>query len=234
MNPWEQLCQGLVEGGFLRLACDIAPRLLRGTVTTFQLTILAIGLGLAGGILLALGRVYGNKPIYWLSTAYVQFVRGTPVLVQLFLIYYGLPVFEIRLDSLTAAIIGLGLNSAAYQAEYFRGAIQSISRGQMLAARAIGMTNLQAIRYVILPQALRIVIPPWSNELIYTLKYSSVAFIIGAPELMATGQIIASRNFRYFEVFLIVAFIYLVCVLVISKLLDMAEQKLKIPGLEMR
>lgn len=231
---WEQLCQGLAEESFLRLACDIAPRLLHGTATTFQLTMLAIGLGLAGGILLALGRVYGNKLIYWVSTAYVQFVRGTPVLVQLFLIYYGLPTFEIRLDSLTAAIIGLGLNSAAYQAEYFRGAIQSISRGQMLAARAIGMTNLQAIRYVILPQALRIVIPPWSNELIYTLKYSSVAFIIGAPELMATGQIIASRNFRYFEVFLIVAFIYLVCVLIISKLLDIAEQKLKIPGLEMR
>ncbi|MCS7198317.1 MAG: amino acid ABC transporter permease [Candidatus Bipolaricaulota bacterium] len=231
---WEQLCQGLAEEGFLRLACDIAPRLIQGTATTFQLTMLAIGLGLAGGILLALGRVYGNKLIYWVSTAYVQFVRGTPVLVQLFLIYYGLPTFEIRLDSLTAAIIGLGLNSAAYQAEYFRGAIQSISRGQMLAARAIGMTNLQAIRYVILPQALRIVIPPWSNELIYTLKYSSVAFIIGAPELMATGQIIASRNFRYFEVFLIVAFIYLVCVLIISKLLDIAEQKLKIPGLEMR
>ncbi len=234
MNPWGQICQGLAEGGFLRLACDIAPRLLQGTATTFQLTGLAIGLGLVGGVLLALGRVYGNKPIYWVSTAYVQFVRGTPVLVQLFLIYYGLPVFEVRLDSLTAAIIGLGLNSAAYQAEYFRGAIQSISRGQMLAARALGMTNLQAIRYVILPQALRIVIPPWSNELIYTLKYSSVAFIIGAPELMATGQIIASRNFRYFEVFLIVAVIYLICVLVISKLLDIAEQKLKIPGLEMR
>nr|BAL58869.1 cystine transport system permease protein [Candidatus Acetothermum autotrophicum] len=231
MTPF---CQTLAEGSFVRLACDIAPRLLQGTATTFQLTVLAIGLGLMGGMLLALGRVYGNKPIYWLSTAYVQFVRGTPVLVQLFLIYYGLPVFEMRLDSLTAAIIGLGLNSAAYQAEYFRGAIQSISRGQMLAARSIGMTNLQAIRYVILPQALRIVIPPWSNELIYTLKYSSVAFIIGAPELMATGQIIASRNFRYFEVFLIVAFIYLVCVLVISKLLDIVEQKLRIPGLEMR
>jgi polar amino acid transport system permease protein len=231
MTPF---CQTLADGSFLRLACDVAPRLLAGLGTTVQLTIFAIGLGLVGGVLLALGRVYGNKPIYWVSTAYVQFVRGTPVLVQLFLIYYGLPAFEIRLDSLTAAILGLGLNSAAYQAEYFRGAIQSISRGQMLAARAIGMTNLQAIRYIVLPQALRIVIPPWSNELIYTLKYSSVAFIIGAPELMATGQIIASRNFRYFEVFLIVACIYLVCVLVISKLLDIAEHKLKIPGLEMR
>jgi polar amino acid transport system permease protein len=203
-------------------------------MTTFQLTVLAIGLGLVGGLLLALGRVYGTKPVYWLSTAYVQFVRGTPVLVQLFLIYYGLPVFDIRLDSLTAAILGLGLNSAAYQAEYFRGAIQSISRGQMLAARAVGMTNVQAIRYVILPQALRIVIPPWSNELIYTLKYSSVAFIITTPELMYTGQIIASRTPRYFEIYLIVAFIYLVCVLVISKLLDLLEQRIKIPGLEMR
>jgi polar amino acid transport system permease protein len=121
MTPF---CQALADGSFLRLACDIAPRLLAGLATTVQLTIFAIGLGLAGGILLALGRVYGNKPIYWVSTAYVQFIRGTPVLVQLFLIYYGLPVFEIRLDSLTAAIVGLGLNSAAYQAEYFRGAIQ--------------------------------------------------------------------------------------------------------------
>ncbi len=231
MNPLAPFCQTWEQGSFIRLVCDIWPRLLQGTATTFHLTVLAIGLGLVGGLLLALGRVYGTSPVYWLSTAYVQFVRGTPVLVQLFLIYYGLPVFDIRLDSLTAAIFGLGLNSAAYQAEYFRGAIQSISRGQMLAARALGMTNVQAIRYVILPQALRIVIPPWSNELIYTLKYSSVAFIIAAPELMSTGQIIASRNFRYFEVFLIVAFIYLVCVLVISKLLDLLERRIKIPGL---
>jgi len=233
------LCQIFADGSFLRLACDIAPQLLQGLGTTFQLTIFAIGLGLGGGLLLALGRVYGNKPIYWLSTAYVQFIRGTPVLVQIFLIYYGLPVFEIRLDPLTAAIIGLGLNSAAYQAEYFRGAIQSISRGQMLAARALGMTQFQAIWYVILPQALRLVIPPWSNELIYTLKYSSVAYLVAAPELMYTGKIIASSlrgpgAFRHFEVFLIVAFIYLVVVLVLSKTLDLVERRLKIPGLEMR
>lgn len=232
------LCQTLPEG-VLRLACELAPRLLQGTAMTFQLTVLAIALGLGVGLLLALGRVYGNRLIYGLSTAYVQFVRGTPVLVQLFLIYYGLPAFEIRFDPLTAAIIGLGLNSAAYQAEYFRGAIQAISRGQMLAARAVGMTNMQAIGYVILPQALRLVIPPWSNELIYTLKYSSVAYIITTPELMYTGQIIASSPrgpgaFRYFEVFLIIALIYLVCVLVLTKLLDLLEQRVKIPGLEMR
>jgi len=228
------LCQGLAEDSFLRLACEIWPRLLKGTLTTFELTALAISIGFVFGLLLALGRVYGNKPLYALSTAYVQFMRGTPVLVQLFLIYYGLPSLEIRLPSLTAAIIGLGLNSAAYQAEYFRGAIQAIKRGQMLAARALGMSTPQAVFYIIMPQALRLVIPAWSNELIYTLKYSSVAYLIGAPELMATGQIIASRNFRYFEVFLIVAFIYLIVVLMASKILDLLERRVRIPGLEMK
>ncbi len=228
------LCRGLVEDSFIRLVCEIWPRLMRGALTTLELTALAISIGFALGLLLALGRVYGNKPIYAISTAYVQFIRGTPLLVQLFLIYYGLPQFEIRLPSLTAAVIGLGLNSAAYQAEYFRGAIQAIKMGQMLAARALGMSTLQAVLYVILPQALRLVIPPWSNELIYTLKYSSVAYLIGAPELMATGLIIASRNFRYFEVFLIVAFIYLVLVLIVSKLLDLLERRVSIPGLEMK
>lgn len=234
MSALERLCQGLAEGGFLRLVCEIWPRLLKGTLTTFELTALAISIGFVLGLLLALGRVYGNRPLYALSTAYVQFMRGTPVLVQLFLIYYGLPSLEIRLPSLLAAIIGLGLNSAAYQAEYFRGAIQAIKRGQVLAARAMGMSTLQAVFYIILPQALRLVIPAWSNELIYTLKYSSVAYLIGAPELMATGQIIASRNFRYFEVFLIVAFIYLMAVLMVSKILDLLERMVRIPGLEMR
>jgi len=229
-----RFCQGLAEDSFLRLACEIWPRLLKGTLTTFELTALAISIGFVFGLLLALGRVYGNKPLYALSTAYVQFMRGTPVLVQLFLIYYGLPSLEIRLPSLTAAIIGLGLNSAAYQAEYFRGAIQAIKRGQMLAARALGMSTPQAVFYIIMPQALRLVIPAWSNELIYTLKYSSVAYLIGAPELMATGQIIASRNFRYFEVFLIVAFIYLIVVLMASKILDLLERRVRIPGLEMK
>jgi len=104
----------------------------------------------------------------------------------------------------------------------------------MLAARALGMSTPQAVFYIIMPQALRLVIPAWSNELIYTLKYSSVAYLIGAPELMATGQIIASRNFRYFEVFLIVAFIYLIVVLMASKILDLLERRVRIPGLEMK
>jgi len=103
----------------------------------------------------------------------------------------------------------------------------------MTAARSLGMGKFQAIRHIILPQALRLSLPPWSNELIYTLKYSSVAYMIGAPELMAQGKIIAAENFRYFEVFLVVAFIYLVAVLIVSRVLNMVEERVRIPGLQM-
>ena len=177
---------------FFELTYDILPALLKGTVVTLELTACSISLGFVLGIALALGRLYGNRPISLISAGYIQFFRGTPLLVQLFILYYGLPRYDIRLSSFVAGILGLGLNSAAYQAEYFRGAIQSISRGQMMAARAIGMSRFKTIMNIILPQALRIVIPSWSNELIYTLKYSSVAYMIGAPELMAQGKFIAA------------------------------------------
>ena len=218
---------------FFELTYDILPALLKGTVVTLELTACSISLGFVLGIALALGRLYGNRPISLISTGYIQFFRGTPLLVQLFILYYGLPRYDIRLSSFVAGILGLGLNSAAYQAEYFRGAIQSISRGQMMAARAIGMSRFKTIMNIILPQALRIVIPSWSNELIYTLKYSSVAYMIAAPELMAQGKFIAAENFRYFEVFLVVAFIYLVAVLIISRALNVVEKRVRIPGLQM-
>ena len=218
---------------FFELTYDILPALLKGTVVTLELTACSISLGFVLGIALALGRLYGNRPISLISAGYIQFFRGTPLLVQLFILYYGLPRYDIRLSSFVAGVLGLGLNSAAYQAEYFRGAIQSISRGQMMAARAIGMSRFKTILNIILPQALRIVIPSWSNELIYTLKYSSVAYMIGAPELMAQGKFIAAENFRYFEVFLVVAFIYLIAVLIVSRVLNVVEKRVRIPGLQM-
>jgi len=217
---------------FLTLVREIMPQLLRGTIVTLQLTGIAISMGFIIGTFLALGRLYGNRSISAICNGYIQFFRGTPLLVQLFIVYYGLPRYGIRLSSFTAALIGLGLNSAAYQAEYFRGAIQSIGEGQMMAARAIGMSKFKSIKNIIIPQALRIVIPSWSNELIYTLKYSSVAYMIGAPELMAQAKFITAKNFRYFEVFIVVAFIYLVIVLVLSRILDFIEKKVRIPGLQ--
>jgi len=217
---------------FFQLAWEIGPRLLDGTVVTLELTAICISSGFIIGLALSLGRVYGNKLVYGVTTTFVELVRGTPLLVQLFIIYYGLPDVGILLNPLLAAGIALGINTSAYQAEYFRGAIQSVSAGQMTAARSIGMTRFGAIKSIILPQALRLAIPSWSNELIYMLKYTSLAFTVGAPELMAKAKIIAARNFRYLEVFIIVAFIYIIIVTGFTKVLDIVEERVKIPGLE--
>jgi len=217
---------------FFRLAWEIGPRLLDGTAVTLELTAICITSGFIIGLAVSLGRVYGNKFVYGVTTTFVEMVRGTPLLVQLFIIYYGLPDVGILLNPLLAAGIALGINTSAYQAEYFRGAIQSVSTGQMTAARSIGMSRFGAIKSIILPQALRLAIPSWSNELIYMLKYTSLAFTVGAPELMAKAKIIAARNFRYLEVFIIVAFIYIIIVTGFTKVLDYVEERVKIPGLE--
>ena len=221
--------------GFFEFAADILPRLLRATGTTLEVTACSIVLGFVVGIFLALGRVYGARPIRWLASGYIQFFRGTPLLVQLLLIYYGLPPYlstiGIRLSPLAAAAIALGLNSAAYQAEYCRGAIQSIQRGQMQAARSVGLSRISAIRHVILPQALRLVIPSWSNELIYSIKYSSLAYFVSLTELTFVGKKIALHTARTFEAYLVVAAIYLVIVLIVSRLLLTLENRLRIPGL---
>ncbi|HNR65941.1 MAG TPA: amino acid ABC transporter permease [Atribacterota bacterium] len=216
---------------FLELTWNILPKLLEGTAITIELTLIAITIGILMGIPVALGRVYGNKSIYTICTFFVEIIRGTPLLTQLFILYFGLPSIGIMLSPFKAALIGMGINSAAYQAEYFRGAIQSVKEEQLIAAYSLGMRQGQAIRYIVLPQMFRLVIPSWSNELIYLLKYSSMAYMIQAPEIMSQGRLIASRNFRTFEVFIVVALIYLVLVLVLSKLLDLMERRFSIPGL---
>jgi polar amino acid transport system permease protein len=220
---------------FLEYAGLILPKLLDGAVVTLELTALSISLGFILGLLLALGRVYGARPISAICNAYIQFFRGTPLLVQLLLIYFGLPPYlrplGIRLTPFAAAALALGLNSAAYQAEYFRGAIQSIRAGQMQAARSIGMSKVQAIRHVILPQALRIVIPSWSNELIYSIKYSSLAYFLSLTELTFAGKKLVAQYARTFETYIIVAVIYLVIVVAVSRILSMVERRLRVPGL---
>jgi len=216
---------------FPELAWSILPKLLEGMVVTLELTIIAITMGALLGIPIALGRVYGSKLIYIFCTFFVEIFRGTPLLTQLFILYFGLPSVGVMLSPFTAAVIGMGLNSAAYQAEYFRGAIQSVKEEQLIAAYSLGMKQVQAIRYVVLPQMLRLVIPSWSNELIYLLKYTSMAYMIQAPEIISQGRLISSRNFRTFEVFIVITVIYLVVVLILSKFLDLMESKFRIPGL---
>lgn len=216
---------------FFDFAWSISPKLLQGSLTSLELTALAISIGFVLGIPLSLGRVYGNKIIYTVTTIYIEAFRGTPILTQLFILYFGLPSIGVMFPPFTAAVIGLGLNSAAYQAEYFRGAIQAVKDGQMVAARSIGMSKIKAIRYIILPQMFRLVIPSWSNELILLLKASSIAYMIQVSELVSVGRQIASQNFRTFEVFLIIAFIYFVIVEVLNRILHSVERKIKIPGL---
>ena len=217
---------------FFHFAWVSLPALLAGTAVTLQIWAWCMVGGTVVGLLLALGRVYGNKTIYAFSTGYIEFFRGTPMLVQMLIVYFGLPVIGVKLSSIVAASVALGMNTAAYQAEYFRGAIQSIEDSQMEAAYAVGMSKAQAIQNIILPQALRIVIPSWSNESVLLLKYSSIAFAIGVPELMARAQMIGYSTFKFFDAFIIAAFIYLALTSILAQLLDILSKKVRIPGQE--
>jgi len=195
------------------------------------LTFVAIIAGFLLGVILAVGRVYGNKVVSSICIGFIEVIRGTPLLVQLFIIYFGLASIGLVFSPLQAALLGLSLNSGAYQAEYLRGSIQAIPSGQMIAGRTLGMTKIQSIQTIVLPQALRLSIPAWSNELIYLFKYTSIVYLIQVRELTAEGQIIASRNFRYVEIYLIIALIYLIFTFVISEIVDRTEKRYRIPGL---
>ena len=218
---------------FLNYAIEILPDMLSGAWVTIQLSIVCITVGILFGMALGVARVYSTRFVYWIVTAYVEFLRGTPCLLQLFFIYYGLGDMGILLKPILAAGIALGINPSVYQAEYFRGAIQSIKPGQMVAARAMGLGKWGAIRYVILPQALRLVIPSSSNEIIYMFKYTSIAFAVGVPELLSQADITGAMNFRYFESYLVAAGFYIIMVFFVAKIMSIIEKKVYVPGLQL-
>lgn len=215
---------------FLQFTVEFLPDLLQGTVLTLELTLGAILLGFGIGLPVAVGRVYGPKWLQTLLMGYINVFRGTPLLVQLFVVYYGLPDMGLTLSRLMAAYTVLGLNSSVYQAEYFRSAIQAVGGGQMTAARGIGMSRMMAIRCIILPQALRLVIPAWSNEFISMIKYTAVVFLIAVPDLMGQAKIISSQQFAPIQSYSLVALIYLVLVGIASLILHLVSTKLAIPG----
>jgi polar amino acid transport system permease protein len=212
---------------------SILPDLWEGLLVSLQLSLGALLLGVVIGLPMSLARTYGKGIVRAVAVAYIEWIRGTPMIVQLFIIYIGLADFGLLLDRIPAAILALGINSSAYQAEYFRGAILSIDSGQMMAAEAIGMSKREAILNIILPQALRLVIPPWSNELVYMVKYTSVAFLIAVPELMARGKMIISWTFKPIEVLFWVGVIYVIVLSIIAKIVDTLEFKFSIPGFQM-
>jgi polar amino acid transport system permease protein len=208
------------------------PKIGEGLLITFQVSAVCLLIGLFIGFPAALARVYGPKWLRWLVTAYIEIIRGTPVLVQLFLIYYGLPQFGITLSSYFSAYLAIGLNSGAYQAEYFRGAIQAISGGQMMAARSIGMTPLQAIRHVIIPQAFRFAIPAWSNEVVAMVKISSIVYLIAVPEMLYVAKELMAKYYNPFQTYFTVGAVYLVIIGILTILLNRLEQTLAIPGFD--
>lgn len=184
------------------------PLLLRGAVTTLELSVLGMMVAVVAGLVIVLMRLYGIAPLRWLAKAYVEVIRGTPLLIQLFLIYYGLPQIGIRLNAFLAGMLGLGLNYAASEAENYRAGIQAIPRGQSEASQALGMSRWQSLRHVILPQALRLVIPPVTNDFIAMFKDSSIVSVITMVELTKVYGMLAMSTYDYIGLGLMTAGIY--------------------------
>jgi polar amino acid transport system permease protein len=218
---------------------ELTPELARGTWLTVVITAVSLFLGFFIAVPLAVARVYGRFSA-WLSLAYTELLRGTPLLAQLFVLHFGLNLGSYVPDVLSGvfprnvvwvAILGFTLNGAAYQAEYIRGALESVGEGQITAGRAIGLSKLETIYYVVLPQGLRYAIPSWTNEFVYLIKYSSLAAFITVPELYYRADQIASETFRYTLIFIVTGVTYLALVLTASKLMGRVEDAVAIPGL---
>lgn len=211
------------------LMVQAMPLLLTGAVVTVKITALSVFLGILIGLFVGIARISTYKIVHLAAAVYVDFLRGTPLLVQIFLVYFALPVLTgQRIDPFIAAIAACSINSSAYVAEIFRAGIQSIDAGQMEAGRSLGMTWTQTMRYIIVPQAARRVIPPLGNEFIALLKDSSLVSVIGFEELTRRGQLIIARTYASLEIWICVAIIYLVMTVSISRLVAWLERRYKI------
>lgn len=200
--------------------------LFKGAYYTMIITLVSMSFGLIIGLFVALARLTGNFILVKLAKAYVSIIRGTPVLVQIFIIYFGLPDVGIILPPLTAAFISLSINIGAYLSETFRGAILSIPKGQMEAAMSIGMTHFQAMRRIILPQAVRVAIPPMGNTFIGMLKETSLVSIITVTELLRASQLLISKHLVIMPFYIAIAFMYWLMSTLFSIILGHIEAKL--------
>lgn len=212
----------------LDIIVSYLPFFYKGTLLTLFISFAGILIGSILGLLVSLGKMSTvllvRLPFIW----YINFFRGTPLLVQLFLIHFGLmPIFMSPVDPIASAIVALSLNAAAYTAEIFRAGIQSIDRGQMEAARTLGMTHIQAMRYIIIPQATKRMIPPLGNEFIVLIKDSSLAAVIAVPEILYWGRAASAQYYRVWEPYLMAAFIYFLITLSLTYLLNYIERRLK-------
>ena len=213
--------------GFFEYVGQCMPQLTMGLKLTLQMTILSLVLAVIVGMITCLFSISKVKPLNWISGIYLSLIRGTPLMVQAFFIYFGITgALGIRITSFSAAILVLCLNAGAYLSEIFRSGIAAVNKGQMEAARSLGLPYGVAMRKIILPQAIRIVIPSVLNQFIITLKDTSILSAIGCGELMRQSQLIVARNFRSFETYAIIAVMYYIVVVVLTKLFQLVERRL--------
>lgn len=218
------------------------PELIRYLPITLELALLAMLMGLILGLILAIIKIKEIPVLKQISAFFVSIVRGTPVLVQLYIVYFGVPMFfkymnrkygtdfaVAEIPGFVYAVLALGLNSSAFSAEMIRSALLSVGKGQLEAANALGMTYGQALRRIIIPEAMTVALPTIGNSLISSIKGTSLAFTCAVVEITAQGKIIGGRNYRYFEVYCSLAIIYWLVTVVIEQLLKFAEKKLEIP-----
>ena len=216
------------ENGFFGLLKESFPSLMNGLKMTLLLTVVSLIIACILGILFGLCRVAHSSILRAIGTIYVDIFRGTPLIVQAFFIYFGLPAaLDFRISAVTAGIITLSLNAGAYMAEIVRGGIESVDKGQMEAARSLGLPYKTAMAKVILPQAIRLMIPSIINQFIITLKDTSILSIIGINELTQSGKIIIARNLESFQMWLIVGVMYFIIIMILTKVSNRMERKIQ-------
>lgn len=211
----------------LGLLKDSLPSLLSGLSVTIEIAVISLILAVILGIILGIFSISTSKILKGIATVYIYIIRGTPLMIQALFLFFGVgQAFNIRFDPMVAAIITLTINASAYMAEIFRGGIQAIDHGQMEAARSLGLSYSKAMIKVILPQAVKIMVPSILNQFIVTLKDTSILSVISIRELTATGQIIIARNYKALEMYAIVACMYFVLITVLTLASSYIERKI--------
>ncbi|MFD1007649.1 amino acid ABC transporter permease [Oceanisphaera ostreae] len=206
------------------------PYLWQGLQVTLKIFIIAISLGFGIGLILALLRLSPIKPLTWLAKIFVDIIRGTPILVQLFFIYFGLNSLNfISLDREFAGIFTVAINAGAYFSEIIRAGIQSLDKGQNEAGRSLGLTSSQSMRYIILPQSFRRMLPAFTNQAIISLKDTSLLSVIGIADLTQKGQVQIAATFKAFEIWIAVGAMYFVVIYLLSLLSSYLERRCQLP-----
>lgn len=208
--------------------------ILRGTGVTVKLTVTSLLLGAIIAVFVALAQVYGKWWLNFVATAYERILRSIPILIIMFMIFFGLPTFGIRFDPFIAAVVSLGLRSSAYQSQIFRGALLAVSEGQIMAARSLGMTGVQTFLHISFPQAVRFSIAPMTNEFTIVLKDTSIAYALGVTELLREGTYIVSTTYEPLLIYSMCAAIYFIITFGTNKFVSIMEKGFAIPGYEVR